>query len=453
MAANGVALALLALAGGLFAALGSKKKKPAELPPGGTPAGGGAAGPTEAEIQSAYTAAVDPRQTNIAQMQQASSWLRSVGRSDLADAIDLRVNELRTGQVTGVPQTPGAGTPGASGAAVPPLDPNEVRPTAEQIQQTVRGMLDPRMTNITQLAYAANWLEKWGQQDSADAVRARISELQAAQSGAAYPVSPVQPPIPTVQPSVPAAEPGGAGVMEQPPSLPPAGGAGGVSMPADFTLPQTSVTTSPPQVPPITVEPADQEAPPVAAEEVSPQADPRGSIALARVLIGEESRPNWKTALQEDVRTWQRANGLTADGKFGPNSAVFMAKDVGVLPTIRYWSGWDKAAELAKYRQRINAVADSLAASNPAQAAALRVSAAREQGQGWPKTSAAPIPASTRETEAGTLASVLRTAESTGQDADAVARERAAQLTSIFAPLASTAESRAAARDAAMRAS
>jgi len=133
-------------------------------------------------------------------------------------------------------------------------------------------------------------------------------------------------------------------------------------------------------------------APALAQEEVKPANDPNGSIALARVLLDEQSRKGWKY-VSEAVASWQRKTGLTADGKFGPASALRMSREVAVLPWVRYWptGSASKAAAISDYRGRLKAFALTLAKSAPEHAAALLIAADNETGQGWPSApSAAP---------------------------------------------------------------
>lgn len=149
-----------------------------------------------------------------------------------------------------------------------------------------------------------------------------------------------------------------------------------------------TVTTPPPVVAPPVTAPA--EVPPIVAAEASPVADPNGTIALAQLMLGEEQEKGWKR-VSDAVATWQTAIGAKSDGKFGPKSALTMATEVGQLPLIRYWSlgGATLATQLANYRESLRTLAQKLKATAPEHAAALILSAAREEGQGWPKSPAA----------------------------------------------------------------
>lgn len=133
---------------------------------------------------------------------------------------------------------------------------------------------------------------------------------------------------------------------------------------------------------------------PLAAEEVKPGNDPRGTIALAQLLLSEQGKPNWKY-VSPAVTDWQKRMGLTADGKFGPGSALMMAREVGVLPFVRYFSlggSGTKAGALSDYRGRLKALALDIGKTAPEHAAALLRSADQETGLGWPVAVSKPAP-------------------------------------------------------------
>lgn len=146
---------------------------------------------------------------------------------------------------------------------------------------------------------------------------------------------------------------------------------------------------------------------PLQQTETHPQLDPHGTIALAKDMIDAESSSGWKSALQDRIKAWQAVSNLTADGKFGPQSAYTMALEVGVLPLIRYWPKTTAlAADLKSYRDRLLTMAANADHKNPAMAAALRASAAYEQGQSYGKTPAAINP-SARLAQATVLKNAL----------------------------------------------
>jgi hypothetical protein len=112
-------------------------------------------------------------------------------------------------------------------------------------------------------------------------------------------------------------------------------------------------------------------------------------------MLAAEGTSGWRD-VSAAVESWQGVVGLgKPDGKFGTGSALRMAQEVGVMPLIRYWSTGGKtlAQQLQAYRVALYDRARSVnAAGNPTHAAALVSSAAREKGQGWPKTKTATSP-------------------------------------------------------------
>jgi hypothetical protein len=128
------------------------------------------------------------------------------------------------------------------------------------------------------------------------------------------------------------------------------------------------------------------EAPPLATEETTEEADPNGTIALARALLAEEMTPDWRSE-SSAVAAWESRMDLGSSGKFGVNDAQRMANEVAVLPIIRYWAtgGRTLKQQLKDYRDFLYMFADSYRIEGkPEHAAALIASAEREQGQGWP---------------------------------------------------------------------
>lgn len=133
---------------------------------------------------------------------------------------------------------------------------------------------------------------------------------------------------------------------------------------------------------------------PLAVAETTPQADPNGTVALARLMIVREGHPGWKEDLQPEISVWQERVGLKPDGKFGVLSAAKMAEEVGVLPLVRYWTAgkhWDKASALKDYKAQIGSTIASLKELLPESAAhiaALEESMKREQAQALAKNPA-----------------------------------------------------------------
>jgi hypothetical protein len=155
-----------------------------------------------------------------------------------------------------------------------------------------------------------------------------------------------------------------------------------------------------------------QTATPLQTAETHPELDPKGTIALAKLLIDREASAGWKSANQAEIKAWQARLGVaavgTADGKFGEKSKLGMAKEVGVLPLIRYWpASSQKGTEVPKFQTQLRSYAASIAAGNPAHAIALNNSAAFDVGQGFASNPAA-IPISLRQGQADLLSQILK---------------------------------------------
>lgn len=164
----------------------------------------------------------------------------------------------------------------------------------------------------------------------------------------------------------------------------------------------TSLPTSIPSLPSVTP------ATPLQTHETTPALDPHGTVALAKDMIDAESMAGWKAALSSRISAWQRAMGLTADGKFGPSSAYKMALEVGILPLVRYWPQLTQLKDdLQKYRDTLFTMAANADDNrNPALAAALRSSAAYESGIAYTGTPKA-VPSSARLAQATALKNAL----------------------------------------------
>lgn len=181
----------------------------------------------------------------------------------------------------------------------------------------------------------------------------------------------------------------------------PAAAATPPQFPTSSTSSTTSPTTSPTTVlsvpqPPLTsggattststtTAPIPAGTPPLAVEETKPENDPYGTIALARLLLDEQSKKGWKY-ISKAVEVWQGKVGLTEDGKFGPGSALRMAHEVAIMPWIRYWplGSASKQSAVNSYRGRLKAYALSIEKTRPEHAKALVIAANKETGQGWP---------------------------------------------------------------------
>ena len=348
--------------------------------------------PQPKDANEAYSLAMNPNVTDPDYVHSLAVWLNSYGqRPDWAAAAERRAVDLRAERVL------------AEGLK-PQSSEAEVRAAMAQLAPTHAAyatVLATRLGVESGMAPPAPFdlpLNSGGNLHLDMSVYART---QLSPSGGAIPVgsssggsspstaSPAPPAVPStlvvnsgVPPILvsPAATPSGSV------PLPPA-------MPSTATAPAATAPTA--AAPPLVLPTA--AAPPVATAEASPAVDPDGTIALARLLLDEQMRPNWKY-ISQPVKDWQARKGLKPDGKFGVGAALVMAKDVAVLPWIRYFGlgigDGSKKAAVNDYRGRLKAYALSVAkAGNKAHAAALMASADAEDGLGWPaKTPAASPP-------------------------------------------------------------
>ncbi len=76
------------------------------------------------------------------------------------------------------------------------------------------------------------------------------------------------------------------------------------------------------------------------------------------------------------VKKYQSAEGVTADGLYGPATALVLARHVGIVPPPFYWPKIDKNKALDAYRSAITVIADQVQAlGEAARAELLRQSA------------------------------------------------------------------------------
>ena len=146
------------------------------------------------------------------------------------------------------------------------------------------------------------------------------------------------------------------------------------AMPPIAALPPLPVAQQPtgPAAPP----PA---APPASAPVTTIESD---TAAMVAALLDAETRSGWNTT-DPTVAVWQRARPpLKVDSKFGPATALEVAKTMGTLPLIRFWPlGTAKKTLLNNYQQALISLAN--ASPDPVHAQQLRLSAQREQAQAF----------------------------------------------------------------------
>ncbi len=342
-------------------------------------------GPFDDSVEGRYQAAMDPGNTDLASLSEDADWLEEQGRPDLAANVRSKIGSIqaaRAAEGAGLAKDKATWEKSMGGP-----------PSPATVQQMYDAAMAPSLTDIGQLTMAANFLKIFGTPEQAGAVQAKIDSIKAG----------TYMPGPSVTPDKVVVKPPGGGVMPEPdddddedaPSLPPVPPPPSaipipVPSPAPVPLPVPAPVPVPAPPPaPVPVPPV----PPIADEETKPEADPNGTILLARLLIDREGAKGWKTAYQPQVKIWQQKVGLSADGKFGPKAGEKMADEVGVLPLVRYWSHWNKAEGLQQYRDALRAKAATFAMDpeKKSHAAALRASADREEAQGFPKSSQVPV--------------------------------------------------------------
>ena len=304
----------------------------------------------------------------------------------------------------------------ASAAELPEAESPPLR-TAEDVY---RAAMAPTMTDAVQVQQWAEWLASSGQRpdyaaevaNKATALRAELILRAAvnpdivATSAQLRQWSIDLQPIPAYQAVVNQRimSQQGRGIVPAVQTVTLLSGTGTLVVDYDAYLPSSLAANA---ASPVTVSPVPQAATPaptpiippavpaVSVAETTPEADPNGTIALARAMLAAEGTSGWRD-VSAAVESWQGVVGLSKpDGKFGTGSALRMAQEVGVMPLIRYWSTGGKtlAQQLQAYRVALYDRARVVnAAGNPTHAAALVSSAAREKGQGWPKTKTATSP-------------------------------------------------------------
>jgi len=119
--------------------------------------------------------------------------------------------------------------------------------------------------------------------------------------------------------------------------------------------------------------------PPTQAEQ--PSQIPDDTAELLRVMLARESTSDWKRS-EPLLEAWQRARGVTPDGKFGPMNAELMATETGLIPIIRFWpkGTFPEGHFIEDFRNVLRAEAQSAEEPRRSQ---LLAAAEREKGQGF----------------------------------------------------------------------
>lgn len=175
-------------------------------------------------------------------------------------------------------------------------------------------------------------------------------------------------PVPLPLPSVPAQP-------QAPPMVP-------------LPLPPPSVSVPPPPGP-VSIQ-LPQIAPPIAPPAATGTTVQSDTANLVHGMLDAETRSGWNV-IDPIVRAWQKSRGLTADGKFGPQTALTVAKELGTLPLIRFWPlGSTKAKLLAAYQDALMTLSAAARPTDPARADELQHSAQRETALAYSTKGALP---------------------------------------------------------------
>lgn len=349
-----------------IAAGGKKKKATGDQPPAMSDIEGAGA-----QMATLYSRLMDPSKTNLVELEQGANLLQANGHPDWAGNVYSKISSLKAqqsaaaqgqgaAQAAAVEAQEAAKKAGAAKAEAAKQSWEQAaggRPDDATLTATYQAAMSPGMTDVGQMQYAVAVLRAYGHENEAAQIEARIVKLQ--NENKADLGTEVATKAPTGQPVV---------LNDRPASIEPGDEDSGGAEEEDASEAEPTELTK---------------------AETAPEADPIGTIRLARNLKAAEETSNWKTALQPDVQSWQSRAGLTADGKFGPKSALRMGEEVGILPRVRYWSnsGGTKEQQVSRYRSDLNALADRIEAKGPEyrlHAAGLRVSAAQEDGRGFP---------------------------------------------------------------------
>lgn len=377
----------LVLAGGvaLLVAATSKKKTSASQTTG-----------SSSSAAQVYAQAMDPGNQDIAALESALAYLRSYGSAQQVAAVTAKLEAVKAQQ--GYEQAAG-GPPNAANVT----DAYNYIMTADAA--TVQH-------NSGALVYAYSIVAVYGTQAQKDTAYARMVQLgiSVQPPSGVFSSAPAPAPGPTIPPGVVVDDEDDDIVMTTPPDVPSPIG------PAPATVPPLAVPAAVPAAIPAVIPTAlpvpvpAAAPPPLATEETAPYADPNGTVALARDMIERESRSGWKTALQPQIKAWQAAVGIDADGKFGIGAAEKMAEEVGILPRVRYFprDTYTKQQGLDRYAERIGAVERRIKREGKtAHAAALRTSIAREGAESWGTDNPPAIPAGDRQEQLSQLAEML----------------------------------------------
>ena len=190
--------------------------------------------------------------------------------------------------------------------------------------------------------------------------------------------------------AAPAATPGPVPAPVAPPAAIPTPSAAQASVPAPAAtpgpVPAPAVTPTPIVLP----VPASLPLPLPVPATVPVSTVSSDTAQMVAALLDAESRPGWNR-VDPSVTAWQKARPpMKADGMFGPNTALLVAREFGTIPLIRFWpKGSQKAAALNAFQAALIDLANRT--TDQIRAKQLRLSAQREQALAF--SNVGPLPA------------------------------------------------------------
>jgi hypothetical protein len=346
---------------------------------------------TESMLADEYARAMDAATQDLDYLRKSAEFLDAHGKSQWAANVRSKIDSIKAGKGAAIAAAQQdvaaqmAVTPAELAAGKAQWESTAGKPSQDDVDKMYAWAMQPDTTDTGMVQTAYQMVLAYDESPEHAARMAllgdKLVKLKSGTYGVASPAS--SPVAAAAAPQVVVETPEGKTTTTAVPT--PAEVAATPEPAPGVALPPLPPEPSP--APPAMQPKTTSDVPELAKEETSEHADPNGTIAVARALIDVESQPGWKEALQPLVANWQKKVGLSAEGKFGPASALKMGEEVGVLPLIRYYPKGSptKASAVRAYQTKLYALADKLDAEGKHEhATAIRASAEHETGQSWP---------------------------------------------------------------------
>jgi hypothetical protein len=152
-----------------------------------------------------------------------------------------------------------------------------------------------------------------------------------------------------------------------------------IQLPGADSPPVTTPQTNPPALP-VPIQIPTQVITGSSGAEAATMAPP-DTVQVVTTMLDQELKPHWRIAAP-GLADWQRSRGLTADGNFGPGTALALAKELGTIPIVRTWpkGSFLGSRHLPDFQTNLRQLAQSAPEPRRSQ---LLAAANREQGQGF----------------------------------------------------------------------